>query len=209
MKMNRRFVLSGAIAAPAVIVIERLMPVRSIVKPYATVWGIGWDLEVIKHDLWEPISVAGFGNGPNFDKFREVTEWEWGFELELARGFEWPTMQIETPLERFKEPSSKIRLWSEIAPNDDWKKRAEQDDLIESKFDSLDDWDKFRVSKKSQACFDALHNLEVKHGNVIKYTDKAIEDLRAAKKLLITGPEGEWVFNIAFPGIRPTSLYGV
>lgn len=76
--LTRRFVLGGLIAAPAVITADKLMPVRSIVKPYATVWGVGWDLEVVEHVVWTPddaLRFARFGLGRDgINKFREVTE---------------------------------------------------------------------------------------------------------------------------------------
>jgi hypothetical protein len=54
------------------------MHVRSIVKPYATVWGVGWDLEVIEHSVWTPddaLRFARYGVGRDgLNKFREVTE---------------------------------------------------------------------------------------------------------------------------------------
>ena len=73
--LSRRFVLGGLISAPAVIAANKLMPVRSIVKPYATVWGVGWDLEVVEHVVWTPQDALNFHkfNG-GIDKFREVTE---------------------------------------------------------------------------------------------------------------------------------------
>ena len=76
--LTRRFFVSGLVAAPAVIAADKLMPVRSIVKPYATVWGVGWDLEVIEHSVWTPndaLNFARFGTDEDgLSKFREVTE---------------------------------------------------------------------------------------------------------------------------------------
>lgn len=74
--LTRRFILGGLIAAPAVIAADKLMPVRSIVERYGTVWGVGWDLEVVEHVLWTPGDAAVFAD---FDvggigKFREVTD---------------------------------------------------------------------------------------------------------------------------------------
>jgi len=73
MNLTRRFILTGLIASPTVVAIDRLMPVRSIVKPYATVWGVGWDLEVVEHVLWSPMSAMGFGLSEHIEKFKEVT----------------------------------------------------------------------------------------------------------------------------------------
>jgi hypothetical protein len=73
--LTRRFVLGGLIAAPAVITADKLMPVKSIIKPYATVWGVGWDLGVVEHVVWTPkdaLMFAHFNGG--LGKFREVTE---------------------------------------------------------------------------------------------------------------------------------------
>ena len=74
--LTRRFILGGLIAAPAVIAADKLMPVRSIVKPYATVWGVGWDLEVIEHVVWTPKDALMFSRhwDTGLGKFREVTE---------------------------------------------------------------------------------------------------------------------------------------
>jgi hypothetical protein len=80
--ISRRFVLTGIVAAPAVITYDNLMHVHPLPQRYATVWGVGHDLEVIEHVLWEPISVAGFGSSPAIDKFREVTDWEYGFPVD-------------------------------------------------------------------------------------------------------------------------------
>lgn len=74
--VTRRFVLGGLVAAPAVIAADKLMPVRSIVKPYAMVWGVGWDLEVVEHTVWTPdeaLRFAKFDSG-GIGKFREITE---------------------------------------------------------------------------------------------------------------------------------------
>lgn len=59
--ITRRFALTGLVAAPAVIAIENLMPVHSMPERYATVYGVSWDLKVIEHAIWEPISVYHFG----------------------------------------------------------------------------------------------------------------------------------------------------
>ena len=70
--------LSSLVFAPAVVRADSLMQVRSIVKPYATVWGVGWDLEVVEHVVWTPkdaLQFAQFGTyGKGINKFREVTE---------------------------------------------------------------------------------------------------------------------------------------
>ena len=96
--LTRRFFVSGLVAAPAVIAADKLMPVRSIVKPYATVWGVGWDLEVIEHVVWTPQDALLFSRHNALDKFREVTEVVYSkplppFPLPVARSNHWVERQ--------------------------------------------------------------------------------------------------------------------
>jgi hypothetical protein len=106
--LTRRFVLTGLIAAPAVIAADKLMPVHSLPKRYATVWGVGHDLEVVEHVIWEPTSVMAFGMSDDMDKFREVTAWEYGFPVEpLPKPVTLPHWHREAapdPLTRFRVP---------------------------------------------------------------------------------------------------------
>ena len=71
--------LAGAIFAPAIVRADSLMKLHQIPERWATVWGVGWDYEVVEVPLWEPMSVAQFGGseclGGHIDKFREVTDW--------------------------------------------------------------------------------------------------------------------------------------
>lgn len=76
---SRRNFLAGfgsLLAAPAVVRADSLMHVRSIVKPYATVWGVGWDLEVVEHTVWTPNEALRFAkfDSSGIGKFREITE---------------------------------------------------------------------------------------------------------------------------------------
>jgi hypothetical protein len=80
--LTRRFVLTGLVAAPAVIAVDKLMKVHSLPERYATVYGVGWDLEVIEHPIWQPMSVAYFGGTPAIDQFREVTAFVHAFPIE-------------------------------------------------------------------------------------------------------------------------------
>jgi hypothetical protein len=80
--ITRRFVLTGLIAAPAVIAADKLMKVHSLPERYATVYGVGWDFEVIEHPIWHPMSVAYFGGTPAIDQFREVTAFVHAFPVE-------------------------------------------------------------------------------------------------------------------------------
>jgi hypothetical protein len=76
--LTRRWVLGGLIAAPAVIVADKLMPVHVIPERYATVWGVGWDLEVVEHVVWTPNDALYFARyrigGDGINKFREITD---------------------------------------------------------------------------------------------------------------------------------------
>jgi len=71
--------LTSLFAAPAIVRADSLMKLHQIPERWATVWGVGWDFEVVEVPLWKPISVAQFGGsecvGGHIDKFREVTEW--------------------------------------------------------------------------------------------------------------------------------------
>jgi hypothetical protein len=78
--LTRRFVLCGLIAAPAVVKAENLMKVYSLPERYATVWGVGHDLEVIEHVVWSPAEALRFARGPLY-KFREVTDVIYGFDM--------------------------------------------------------------------------------------------------------------------------------
>lgn len=82
--ITRRFVLAGLVAAPAVIRPENLMRVHSLPQRYATVWGVGHDLEVIEHVVWDNKGALAFAqpNGP-LERFREVTDIVYGFDMPL------------------------------------------------------------------------------------------------------------------------------
>jgi hypothetical protein len=108
--LTRRFVLTGLIAAPAVIAAEKLMPVHSLPKPYATVWGVGWDLEVVEHQVWtqqDALLFARFGTG-GIDKFREITDIVYGFKMpplpQVSKRSWYPDYQFD-PMARFDRPA--------------------------------------------------------------------------------------------------------
>lgn len=68
--------LASLFAAPAIVRADSLMKVHNIPERYATVWGVGWDLEVVEHVVWTPEDALSFAqsfDGP-VSKFREVTE---------------------------------------------------------------------------------------------------------------------------------------
>jgi hypothetical protein len=103
--ITRRFVLSGLVAAPAVIAADKLMPVHSLPKRYATVWGVGHDLEVVEHVVWDQQGALDFWkfNG-GIDKFREVTDIVYGFKMPpLPKPVTQPHWHVD-PLARFGRP---------------------------------------------------------------------------------------------------------
>jgi hypothetical protein len=71
--------MASLFAAPAIVRADSLMKLHHIPERWATVWGVGWDLEVVEVPLWAPMSVAQFGGsaclGGHIEKFREVTDW--------------------------------------------------------------------------------------------------------------------------------------
>lgn len=78
--LTRRFVLCGLIAAPAVVKAENLMKVYFLPERYATVWGVGHDLEVIEHVVWSKEEALLFARRQLY-KFREVTDVIYGFDM--------------------------------------------------------------------------------------------------------------------------------
>jgi hypothetical protein len=100
--ITRRFVLSGLITAPAVIAADKLMPVHSLPQRYATVWGVGHDLEVVEHVIWEPTSIMAFGMSDSMDRFREVTAWEYGFPVKpMPKPINWRIDPTPDPMAWF------------------------------------------------------------------------------------------------------------
>ena len=85
---SRRNFLSGLfslVAAPAVVRADSLMPVHTIPERYATVWGVGHDLEVVEHVIWTPKDAWRFAryNNGGLEKFREVTDVVYTTPIEL------------------------------------------------------------------------------------------------------------------------------
>jgi len=82
MTTRRTFILGAGslVAAPAIVKAENLMKVYSLPTRYATVWGVGHDLEVIEHVVWSPAEALQFAQGPLY-KFREVTDVVYGFDM--------------------------------------------------------------------------------------------------------------------------------
>jgi hypothetical protein len=81
--ISRRFFISGIVTTAALASASQYIPaMASEPQLYATVYGVGWDLEVIEHHIYEPMSVAQFGGTPAIDKFREVTAFVHAFPVE-------------------------------------------------------------------------------------------------------------------------------
>ena len=73
--LTRRFFISGIVTTAAVTTASQFLPVE-FSKPYATVYGVGWDLEVVEYPVWtqqDALRFAKFGIG-GIDRFREITE---------------------------------------------------------------------------------------------------------------------------------------
>ena len=77
-------------------------------KPYATVYGVGWDLEPIEYPVWtqqDALKFAKFGIG-KIDQFREITDIVYTVPMEPLP--EWPHHWRQEPLKdqigRFNKP---------------------------------------------------------------------------------------------------------
>ena len=104
--ITRRFFVSGMLTTAAVASVSQYLPAAAAEpQPYATVYGVGWDLEPIEHVIYEPMSVAQFGGTPAIDKFREVTAFVHAFPVEpMPKGASWghSDKPISDPLSRFR-----------------------------------------------------------------------------------------------------------
>jgi len=107
--ISRRFFISGIITTAAVASASQYIPaMASEPQLYATVYGVGWDLEVIEHHIYEPMSVAHFGGTPDIDKFREVTAFVHAFPVKPMpkprRMYGWHMDSLSDQLKRFDRP---------------------------------------------------------------------------------------------------------
>ena len=106
--ITRRFVLTGFVATAGVATASQYISVE-VAKPYATVYGVGWDLEVVEYHVWTPqdaLSFAKFGRGTGIDLFREVTEVVYNVPIEPLphprRGLRQDTLADQ--MKRFSKP---------------------------------------------------------------------------------------------------------
>ena len=107
--IDRRFFISGFVTTAAIASVSKLIPaVAAEPQPYATVYGVGWDNEVIEHVIYQPMSVAQFGGTPAIDKFREVTAFVHAFPVEPMpniRDWIWEyEVPIHDPLKKWSKP---------------------------------------------------------------------------------------------------------
>jgi hypothetical protein len=111
--LTRRWVLSGLVAAPAVIAADKLMPIHVIPERYATVWGVGHDYEVIELALWKPTSAIEFGVSEHCYKFREITDWVY---TNPVGALDRPLPRVNPTQAYFEEERRKLRERGEDGP---------------------------------------------------------------------------------------------
>jgi hypothetical protein len=103
--ITKRFFISGIVTTAAAVTASQFLPVEWP-KPYATVYGVGWDLEVVEYDVWteqDALKFAKFGVG-GIDQFREITDIVYNVPMEplpvnINRNFR--TDPVD-PLDRFR-----------------------------------------------------------------------------------------------------------
>jgi len=81
--ITKRFFISGIVMTSAVVTASQFLPVEWP-KPYATVYGVGWDLEVVEHEVWtqqDALKFAKFGVG-GINLFREITDIVYNVSME-------------------------------------------------------------------------------------------------------------------------------
>jgi hypothetical protein len=108
--LTRRWVLGGLIAAPAVIAADKLMPIHVIPDRYATVWGVGWNFEVVEHVIWTPNDALRFARYNDLEKFREVTEVVYtNPPSPILRADHWVVKRVSPAKAFFDEERKKLR----------------------------------------------------------------------------------------------------
>ena len=105
--ITRRFVLTGFVTTAAVTTASQFLPVEWP-KPYATVYGVGWDLEAIEYPVWtqqDALKFAKFGVG-GIDRFREITDIVYNVPMEpLPETYKNPRgAYAHDPLWRWSKP---------------------------------------------------------------------------------------------------------
>jgi hypothetical protein len=184
--LTRRWVLGGLIAAPAVIAADKLMPVHVIPERYATVWGVGWDLEVVEHVVWTPNDAMKFARYDALDKFREITEVVYTNPLPwpLAYSSHWTERSTPTdPMDRFaamqksqtvtvfddaKEMQGKHSYIRKLDLKEHWGDRHAEHlaDLEKCNRTRNDMWE---IEGKDQHRVDVAHMYELSTGNSDKW----------------------------------------
>jgi hypothetical protein len=105
--ITKRFFISGIVTTAALASASQFLPVEWP-KPYATVYGVGWDLEVVEHDVWtqqDALNFANFGRG-GIDRFREITDIVYHVPMEPLpeKGPSWRQDTLSDQLKRFARP---------------------------------------------------------------------------------------------------------
>lgn len=103
---TRRFFISGIVTTSALASASQFLPVEWP-KPYATVYGVGWNLEVVEHEVWtqkDALTFAKFGHG-GIDLFREITEIVYHVPMKPLPGkMTWRQDTLSDQLKRFSLP---------------------------------------------------------------------------------------------------------
>jgi hypothetical protein len=108
--ITKRFFISGIVTTAAVASASQFLPVEWP-KPYATVYGVGWDFEVVEHDVWtqqDALKFAKFGIG-GIDRFREITEIVYHAPMEpmpININRNWSTEPVD-PIQRLRDMSNR------------------------------------------------------------------------------------------------------
>jgi hypothetical protein len=105
--ISRRFFISGIAMTSATVTASQFLPVEWP-KPYATVYGVGWDCEVIEHVVWtqqDALNFANFGRG-GIDRFCEITEVVYHVPMEPLplHGLRWRQDTLSDQLKRWSKP---------------------------------------------------------------------------------------------------------
>ena len=108
--ITRRFFISGIVTTAAVASASQFLPVEWP-KPYATVYGVGWDLEVVEYQVWtkqDALKFARFGVG-GIDKFREITDIVYHVPMKplpININTSWSTEPVD-PIQRLRDRSNR------------------------------------------------------------------------------------------------------
>jgi len=205
---SRRNFLAGfgsLLAAPAIVRADSLMKLHQIPERWATVWGVGWDFEVVEVPLWKPMSVAQFGGdecvGGHINKFREVTDWIYTNPPPplAAQSNHWT--ERPKPKTKYFSPNLKEReMWYSDDPDDIWNsQRAMKNDLAVNGYNLHERNDDWEIEGEHQHMVDVAHNYELSTGNGDKWDYDRWAAFRDANK--VTEPLPKVKFKVAVKSI--------